>query len=74
VFGIIPTRTMRAHTVTIVDTTAWLFGGCDDKECSRDIFCFDTGTLQLLSLSLISSCCSSNTARPGSIAVVEWHH
>jgi hypothetical protein len=45
VFGVIPTRTMRAHTVTLVDTTAWLFGGCDDKECSRDIFCFDTGTL-----------------------------
>ncbi|KAJ7789566.1 galactose oxidase [Mycena olivaceomarginata] len=41
VFGVIPTRTMRAHTVTLVDTTAWLFGGCDDKECSRDIFCFD---------------------------------
>jgi hypothetical protein len=35
---------MRAHTVTLVDTTAWLFGGCDDKECSKDIFCFDTGT------------------------------
>ncbi|KAJ7468667.1 hypothetical protein FB451DRAFT_1136843 [Mycena latifolia] len=46
VFGIIPTRTMRAHTVTMVDTTAWLFGGCDDKECSRDIFCFDTETMQ----------------------------
>ncbi|KAF8183747.1 hypothetical protein K438DRAFT_1599345 [Mycena galopus ATCC 62051] len=46
VFGIIPTRTMRAHTVTLVDTTAWLFGGCDDKECSRDIFCFDTETMQ----------------------------
>ncbi|KAJ6614701.1 hypothetical protein B0H10DRAFT_1801491 [Mycena sp. CBHHK59/15] len=46
VFGTIPTRTMRAHTVTLVDTTAWLFGGCDDKECSRDIFCFDTETMQ----------------------------
>ncbi|KAJ7619469.1 galactose oxidase [Roridomyces roridus] len=46
VFGVIPMRTMRAHTVTLVDTTAWLFGGCDDKECSRDIFCFDTETMQ----------------------------
>ncbi|KAJ7717580.1 hypothetical protein B0H16DRAFT_1338042 [Mycena metata] len=46
VFGVIPSRTMRAHTVTLVDTTAWLFGGCDDKECSRDIFCFDTETMQ----------------------------
>ncbi|KAJ6476282.1 hypothetical protein C8R45DRAFT_833976 [Mycena sanguinolenta] len=46
VFGIIPTRTMRAHTVTLVDTMAWLFGGCDDKDCSKDIFCFDTETMQ----------------------------
>ncbi|KAF7373327.1 hypothetical protein MSAN_00542200 [Mycena sanguinolenta] len=46
VFGIIPTRTMRAHTVTLVDTMAWLFGGCDDKDCSKDVFCFDTETMQ----------------------------
>ena len=43
VWGTIPTRTMRAHTVTLVDTTAWLFGGCDDKDSSKDIYCFDTG-------------------------------
>ena len=43
VWGSIPTRTMRAHTVTLVDTTAWLFGGCDDKDSSKDIYCFDTG-------------------------------
>ena len=43
VWGTIPMRTMRAHTVTLVDTTAWLFGGCDDKDGSKDIYCFDTG-------------------------------
>ena len=43
VWGTIPMRTMRAHTVTLVDTTAWIFGGCDDKDSSKDIYCFDTG-------------------------------
>ncbi|CAK5270956.1 unnamed protein product [Mycena citricolor] len=45
-FGAMPTRIMRAHTVTLVETTqAWLFGGCDDKECSTDVFLFDVDTL-----------------------------
>jgi hypothetical protein len=43
VWGTVPMRTMRAHTVTLVDTTIWLFGGCDDKDNSRDIYCFDIG-------------------------------
>ncbi|KAJ3773979.1 hypothetical protein FB446DRAFT_730682 [Lentinula raphanica] len=46
VYGACPTRTMRGHTVTLVDTTAWVFGGCDDKETSRDIYCFDVETMQ----------------------------
>ncbi|KAJ7030160.1 hypothetical protein C8F04DRAFT_739155 [Mycena alexandri] len=46
VFGVNPSSTMRSPTVTLVDTTAWLFGGCDDNESSRDIYCFDTETLQ----------------------------
>lgn len=37
---------MRAHSVTLVDTTAWLYGGCDDKDSSKDIYCFDTETMQ----------------------------
>ena len=36
-------RTMRAHTVTLIDSVAWLFGGCDDKESAKDIYLFDTG-------------------------------
>jgi hypothetical protein len=43
VWGTVPMRTMRAHTVTLVDTTIWLFGGCDDKDNARDIYCFDIG-------------------------------
>ncbi|KAJ8469875.1 hypothetical protein ONZ45_g16742 [Pleurotus djamor] len=46
VFGAIPMRTMRAHTVTLVDNMAWLFGGCDDKDCWKDIYLFDTETMQ----------------------------
>ena len=44
VHGTLPNRNMRAHTVTLVDNVAWLFGGCDDKGCFKDIYCFDTGT------------------------------
>ena len=43
VYGAIPMRSMRAHTVTLVDNIAWLFGGCDEKGSWRDIYCFDTG-------------------------------
>ena len=43
VHGALPMRNMRAHSVTLVDNVAWLFGGCDDKGCWKDIYCFDTG-------------------------------
>ncbi|CAA7262641.1 unnamed protein product [Cyclocybe aegerita] len=46
VWGAIPMRTMRAHTMTLVDTTAWLIGGCDDKDSSKDLYCFNTETMQ----------------------------
>jgi len=46
VWGTVPLRTMRAHTATLVDTTAWLVGGCDDKDSSKDIYCFDIETMQ----------------------------
>ena len=45
VYGQMPTRGMRAHSVTLVDHVAWLFGGCDDKGCWQDVYCFDTGTI-----------------------------
>jgi len=46
VYGACPTRTMRGHTVTLVDSMVWVFGGCDDKETARDIYCFDVETMQ----------------------------
>ncbi|KAG6330685.1 hypothetical protein ID866_8403 [Astraeus odoratus] len=42
VHGTLPMHNMRAHTVTLVDNVAWLFGGCDDKGCWKDVYCFDT--------------------------------
>ncbi|KAG8894376.1 hypothetical protein FRC00_009039 [Tulasnella sp. 408] len=46
VHGTLPTRSMRAHTVTMVDNIAWIFGGCDERGCWRDVWCFDIETFQ----------------------------
>ncbi|PBK92644.1 galactose oxidase [Armillaria gallica] len=46
VYGAIPQRNMRGHTVTLLDNIAWIFGGCDDKDTARDIYCFDIDTMQ----------------------------
>ncbi|TFK29105.1 galactose oxidase [Coprinopsis marcescibilis] len=45
-WGHLPGRTLRAHTVTLVDNVAWIFGGSDDRDTSKDIYCFDTETMQ----------------------------
>ena len=31
--GSLPTHSFRAHTVTLADSVAWTFGGCDDRRC-----------------------------------------
>ncbi|KAG8828900.1 hypothetical protein FRC17_007397 [Serendipita sp. 399] len=46
VYGQLPTRSIRAHTVTLVDNLAWLFGGCDERGCSKDVWCCDVETFQ----------------------------
>ncbi|KAG8805934.1 hypothetical protein FRC18_006412 [Serendipita sp. 400] len=46
VYGHLPTRSIRAHTVTLVDNLAWLFGGCDERGCSKDVWCCDVETFQ----------------------------
>ncbi|KZV71745.1 galactose oxidase [Peniophora sp. CONT] len=46
VWGTLPTHAMRAHSVTLVDNIAWLFGGCDEKGCWKDVWCFNTETMQ----------------------------
>ncbi|PIL26061.1 hypothetical protein GSI_11815 [Ganoderma sinense ZZ0214-1] len=46
VYGAMPLHGMRAHSVTLIDSIAWLFGGCDEKGCWKDVFCFNTETMQ----------------------------
>ncbi|KDQ54582.1 hypothetical protein JAAARDRAFT_38267 [Jaapia argillacea MUCL 33604] len=46
VYGVMPAHGMRAHSVSLVDHVAWLFGGCDEKGCWQDVYCFDTETMQ----------------------------
>ncbi|KAI0920502.1 hypothetical protein AcV5_010219 [Taiwanofungus camphoratus] len=48
VYGQLPSHGIRAHSVTLVDSVAWLFGGCDEKGCWRDVFLFNTETMQWL--------------------------
>jgi len=43
VWGTLPTHGFRAHTVTLADNVAWIFGGCDEKGCFKDMWCFNTG-------------------------------
>ena len=44
VYGAMPASGMRAHSMTLIDSIAWIFGGCDERGCWRDIWCFNTGT------------------------------
>lgn len=45
-YGAMPTHGTRAHSVTLIDSVAWLFGGCDERGCWRDVFCFNTGAFR----------------------------
>ena len=47
VWGALPTHGFRAHTVTLADIVAWIFGGCDDKGCFKDMWCFNIGAFTL---------------------------
>ncbi|KAF8496165.1 hypothetical protein F5888DRAFT_1794727 [Russula emetica] len=46
VWGTLPTHGFRAHTVTLADNVAWIFGGCDEKGCFKDMWCFNIETMQ----------------------------
>ncbi|KIP09449.1 hypothetical protein PHLGIDRAFT_86732 [Phlebiopsis gigantea 11061_1 CR5-6] len=46
VYGFLPTHGLRAHTATLLDGVAWIFGGCDEKGCWKDAWCFHTETMQ----------------------------
>ncbi|CAD6570059.1 MAG: hypothetical protein CYPHOPRED_003727 [Cyphobasidiales sp. Tagirdzhanova-0007] len=47
VWGQLPTRPMRAHTATLIEgrdgAAIWVFGGCDQKNCFRDVWKLDLG-------------------------------
>jgi hypothetical protein len=43
VWGTLPTHGFRAHTITLADNVAWIFGGCDEKGCFKDMWCFNIG-------------------------------
>jgi len=46
VWGSLPARTLRAHTITLIDGVGWIIGGSEDKDTTRDVYCFDTETFQ----------------------------
>lgn len=46
VWGVLPSHGFRAHTVTLADNVAWVFGGCDDRGCFKDMWCFNIETMQ----------------------------
>lgn len=46
VWGALPAHGFRAHTVTLADNVAWIFGGCDDRGCFKDMWCFNIETMQ----------------------------
>lgn len=46
VWGVLPSHGFRAHTVTLADNVAWIFGGCDDRGCFKDMWCFNIETMQ----------------------------
>ena len=64
VYGAMPLHGLRAHSVTLIDSIAWMFGGCDERGCWRDVFCFNTGEyltgrlLVLWNLLLVTAYCS----------------
>jgi hypothetical protein len=48
VYGYLPAHNVRAHSVTLVEQTAWLFGGCDERECWGNMYAFDIGSCLLI--------------------------
>jgi hypothetical protein len=47
VWGTMPNHGMRAHSVTLVESVAWIFGGCDERGCWKDLWLFNTGASTL---------------------------
>lgn len=43
VHGRLPSKCLRAHSATLVGDTIWVFGGCDERGCFRDVWRLDAG-------------------------------
>lgn len=68
VYGVLPQHGVRAHSVTLVDNVAWLFGGCDEKGCWRDIYLFNTGAC----VHHVYTCSASHRWRVAE--TMQWSH
>ncbi|KAG8744929.1 hypothetical protein FRC10_009164 [Ceratobasidium sp. 414] len=44
VSGSLPSRHLRAHSMTLVDSVIWIFGGTDESDSRDDIYTLDTET------------------------------
>ncbi|KAH7345779.1 galactose oxidase [Rhizoctonia solani] len=44
VSGMLPTRHLRAHSMTRVESTIWIFGGTDESDSRDDVYTLDTET------------------------------
>ncbi|KAG8699065.1 hypothetical protein FRC09_006854 [Ceratobasidium sp. 395] len=44
VSGLLPSRHLRAHSMTLVDSVIWIFGGTDESDSRDDIYTLDTET------------------------------
>ncbi|CAE7146201.1 unnamed protein product [Rhizoctonia solani] len=44
VSGMLPTRHLRAHSMTLVGNTIWIFGGTDESDSRDDVYTLDTET------------------------------
>ncbi|EJD38298.1 hypothetical protein AURDEDRAFT_172681 [Auricularia subglabra TFB-10046 SS5] len=55
VHGLLPSRKFRAHTLTLFDSVAWVFSGCDEHGCSRDVYCLNIEIFQVHTATLVDS-------------------
>ncbi|KAF8522698.1 galactose oxidase [Hysterangium stoloniferum] len=45
VYGHLPNRCMRGHSITLIENMVWQIAGCDTKGCYADVLTFDTETM-----------------------------
>ncbi|OBZ74514.1 Dynein alpha chain, flagellar outer arm [Grifola frondosa] len=70
VYGTLPLHGVRAHTVTLVDSMAWMFGGCAERDSWRDVFCLNTGASSFSALRALELFLNAG----GSAETMQWTH